>query len=217
VDCVTAPEINVQLERRERICKPMANKMTAQPYRTARHSGHHWALHLVEGMILILLGCLAVFVPFGLGIAMFGWLFLIGGITGLITTLVMQHSTGFWWSMLSAVLAIAIGTVVFAVPEFAIIGFPLLLMAFLALEGGATIMFALEHRRELSKRWGWMLASGIIDLSLAAFIVIGLPGTAPWALGLILAVNLIFGGGALIGMALAARERQLKEQLDEGI
>jgi uncharacterized membrane protein HdeD (DUF308 family) len=186
--------------------------MTTGRYRRVRASGadssrrHHWQLQLIEGIILILLGFVAVFVPFGLGIALFGWLFLIGGATGLITTLVMRHAPGFWWSLLSAVLAIGIGTAIFVIPEFAIVGFPLLLMAFLVLEGLVTVMLALEHWRELSGRWGWMLASGIVDLSLAAFIMIGLPATAAWALGLILAVNLIFGGGAMIGMALAARE-----------
>jgi len=81
------------------------------------------------------------------------------------------------------------------------------LIVFLVLEGIITIMFALEHRRELSGRWGWMLASGIVDLLLAAAILIGLPGTADWAMGLIVGVNLLFGGAALIGMALAARPR----------
>ena len=85
-------------------------------------------------------------------------------------------------------------------------------MAFLLLEGVVTVMLALEHWRELTGRWGWMLASGIVDLSLAAFIIVGLPATAAWALGLILAVNLIFGGGAMIGMALAAREYATQER-----
>jgi uncharacterized membrane protein HdeD (DUF308 family) len=66
-------------------------------------------------------------------------------------------------------------------------------------------MFALEHKRELSGRWGWMLASGIIDLILAAIIIAGLPGTAAWALGLLVGINLLIGGAALIGMALHAR------------
>jgi uncharacterized membrane protein HdeD (DUF308 family) len=92
-------------------------------------------------------------------------------------------------------------------PDLAIAGFPLLLMVFLILEGIVTVMLALEHWRDLSGRWGWLLASGIVDLSLAAFIVIGLPATAAWTFGLILAVNLIFGGGAMIGMALAARDQ----------
>jgi uncharacterized membrane protein HdeD (DUF308 family) len=50
-----------------------------------------------------------------------------------------------------------------------------------------------------------MLVSGIIDLILAGIIFAGLPGTAIWALGLLVGINMVFGGVALIGMALAAR------------
>ena len=177
----------------------------------ARSRPHrHWKLELVEGTILVVLGCVAGFVPFGFGIAIFMWLMVIGGITGLITTLVMRKAPGFWWSLASAILAIGIATVMFAVPELAIVGLPLLLICFLVLEAIVTVMLALEHWRHLSSRWGWMLASGLVDLSLAMFIVVGLPATAAWALGLILAVNLIFGGGAMIGMALAARGRRAR-------
>jgi len=165
----------------------------------------HWKLQLGEGLVLVLLGIPAVFVPFRIGIALLVWLLLIGGIVGLISTVVMHRATGFWWSLLSAVLAVGIALFVFAMPEFAFVGFPMLLMAFLLAEGVVTIMFALEHWRDRSPRWNWMLASGIVDLCLAAFIILGLPRTATWALGLILAVNLIFGGAAMIGMALAAR------------
>jgi uncharacterized membrane protein HdeD (DUF308 family) len=72
-------------------------------------------------------------------------------------------------------------------------------------EGIASIMYAIEHRNQLSGRWGWMLISGIIDLILAGIIFAGLPGTAVWALGLLVGINMVFGGAALIGMALAAR------------
>jgi uncharacterized membrane protein HdeD (DUF308 family) len=51
-----------------------------------------------------------------------------------------------------------------------------------------------------------MLASGIVDLILAAIIFAGLPGTAAWALGLLVGINMIFGGSALVVMALHARE-----------
>jgi uncharacterized membrane protein HdeD (DUF308 family) len=51
-----------------------------------------------------------------------------------------------------------------------------------------------------------MLASGIIDLILATIIFAGLPGTAAWALGLLVGINMVFGGSALIAMALHARE-----------
>jgi uncharacterized membrane protein HdeD (DUF308 family) len=50
-----------------------------------------------------------------------------------------------------------------------------------------------------------MLASGIIDLALAIMIFAGLPSTAAWAVGLLVGINMIFGGAALIAMALHAR------------
>ena len=66
-------------------------------------------------------------------------------------------------------------------------------------------MYALEHRTGLSGRWGWMLASGILDIVLGVLLILGLPGTALWAIGLLLGLNLLFGGWALILMALHAR------------
>ena len=51
-----------------------------------------------------------------------------------------------------------------------------------------------------------MLVSGIVDLILAAVIFAGLPGTAAWAIGLLVGINMVFGGAALIAMALHARD-----------
>jgi uncharacterized membrane protein HdeD (DUF308 family) len=79
------------------------------------------------------------------------------------------------------------------------------LIAFLFVEGIVTILYALEHRAAISGRWGWMLASGIIDVGLGVLLLAGLPGTALWALGLLVGINLLFGGWALILMALDAR------------
>jgi uncharacterized membrane protein HdeD (DUF308 family) len=78
--------------------------------------------------------------------------------------------------------------------------------AYFLAEGVATIMYALQHRRELSERWSWMLVAGIMDLLIAFFIIAGLPGSALWAVGLLVGINLLFGGASLIGMALAARK-----------
>jgi uncharacterized membrane protein HdeD (DUF308 family) len=77
---------------------------------------------------------------------------------------------------------------------------------FLVLEGIVSILYALQHKRELSGRWLMMLFSGVVDLLLAGIIFAGLPGTAAWAIGLLVGVNLVFGGAALIAMALHARD-----------
>jgi uncharacterized membrane protein HdeD (DUF308 family) len=78
--------------------------------------------------------------------------------------------------------------------------------AYFLAEGVTTIMYALEHRRELSDRWSWLLVSGIVDIVLAGIIISGLPGSALWAIGLLVGINLVFGDATLIGMALAARK-----------
>jgi uncharacterized membrane protein HdeD (DUF308 family) len=135
-----------------------------------------------------------------------GWLFLISGIVGLITTFRMRLAPGFWWSLVSAILGIAVGIVLLLWPLSGVLSLTLVLIVFFVIEGVASIMFALEHKRELSGRWGWMLASGIIDLIMAAIIFAGLPGTAVWAIGMLVGINMVFGGSALIAMALHARE-----------
>jgi hypothetical protein len=100
------------------------------------------------------------------------------------------------------------GLVLLAWPVGGAVSLTLVLIVFFLIEGIASIMYALEHRQQLSGRWGWMLASGIVDLILAAMIFAGLPGTAAWALGLLVGINMLFGGSALVAMALHARARR---------
>jgi uncharacterized membrane protein HdeD (DUF308 family) len=57
----------------------------------------------------------------------------------------------------------------------------------------------------LSERWSWLLVSGLMDILIAGVIISGLPGSALWAIGLLVGINMLFGGATLIGMALAAR------------
>ena len=168
----------------------------------------HWKLFLIEGIILVILGILAILVPPLATIAvtiLIGWLFLISGVAGLITTFGARHAPGFWWSLLSALLGIAAGLVLLVWPLSGAVSLTLLLIVFFIIEGVLSIMYAVEHKRELTGQWGWMLVSGIIDLILAAMIWGGLPSTAAWALGLLVGINMLFGGSAMIAMAMHAR------------
>jgi uncharacterized membrane protein HdeD (DUF308 family) len=176
---------------------------------TVANSLHaHWRLFLTEGIVLFILGILAIVVPPIATIALevlVGWLLLMSGIVGLIATLRMRSAPGFWWSLLSAVLGIVAGIVLLRWPLSGALSLTLILTVFLTLEGMISILYALEHKRELSGRWAMMLFSGVIDLFLAGIIFAGLPGTAAWAIGLLIGINLVFGGSALIAMALHAR------------
>jgi uncharacterized membrane protein HdeD (DUF308 family) len=169
----------------------------------------HWKLYLFEGALLLVLGVVAVIVPPLATLAvtiLFGWLFLISGVMGLLTSFWMRAAPGFWWSLISAALGVVVGGLLLAQPITGAISLTLLLIAFFAVEGIVSIMFALDHKRELSGQWGWMLASGVVDLVLSVILLAGLPGTAAWALGLLVGINMVFGGIALIAMALHARK-----------
>jgi uncharacterized membrane protein HdeD (DUF308 family) len=168
----------------------------------------HWGLFLLEGILLIVLGSLAVLVPAVASVAatiVFGWILLLSGVVGLIATLRARHAPGFGWSLLSAIVGIAAGLILLAMPVQGTLSLTAVLIAFLFLEGVASILYAFEHRKGSSGRWSWMLASGIVDLVLGTILLAGLPGTAVWALGLLIGINMIFGGWALVWMALHAR------------
>ncbi|MDO8980703.1 MAG: HdeD family acid-resistance protein [Afipia sp.] len=169
----------------------------------------NWKAFLIEGIVLVILGMAAIAIPLLASIAVtifLGWLFLISGAVGLYLTFTTRDMPGFWWSLLSAALALAAGIILIVQPVAATLTLTIVVSAYFIAEGITTIMYALAHRRELSGRWGWLLVSGIVDLVVAALIIAGLPGSAAWAIGLLVGINLVFGGTSLIGMALAARK-----------
>lgn len=168
----------------------------------------HWLLFLVEGIILLGLGLAAIVLPLIATVAIaiiVGWLLLLSGVVGLIASYRMRRAPGVWWSLLSAILGIAAGFVLLRWPLSGALSLTIILTVFFVIEGVASIFYALEHKRELSGRWSGMLISGVIDVLLAGFILLGLPGTAGWAIGLLVGINMVFGGAAIIAMALHAR------------
>jgi uncharacterized membrane protein HdeD (DUF308 family) len=80
------------------------------------------------------------------------------------------------------------------------------LSAFFIIDGVFMIALALSHRRELSAKWEWILVNGVIDLFFAGVVVSGLPGTFLWAFGLLVGIDMMFGGAALAAMALGGRK-----------
>ncbi|PPQ20591.1 hypothetical protein CV770_04255 [Bradyrhizobium sp. AC87j1] len=168
----------------------------------------HWKAFLFEGILLAILGVAALILPplASLAIAIFlGWMFLISGIGGLIVTYWARSTPGFWWSLISAALAVLAGMLLLARPMQAVLTLTIVVGAYFLAEGVATMMYALEHRRELIGRWSWLLISGLVDIAISFMVITGLPSSAEWAIGVLVGINLLFGGASLIGLALAAR------------
>jgi uncharacterized membrane protein HdeD (DUF308 family) len=172
----------------------------------------HWKAFLIEGIVLAILGLAAMIVPplASLAVTIFlGWMFMVSGAMGLVVTYWARAMPGFWWSLISAALAVLAGLILLSRPMQGVLTLTIIVGAYFVAEGVATIMYSLEHRRELSGRWSWLLVAGLMDILIAFFIIAGLPGSAGWAIGLLVGINLLFGGATLIGMALAARNAAL--------
>src|SRR5436305_4251730 len=156
----------------------------------------HWKAFLIEGILLVILGLAAMIVPplASLAVTIFlGLMFLISGVAGLIVTFWARQMPGFWWSLFSAALAVLAGLVLLARPMQGVLTLTVVVGAYFLAEGVATIMYALEHRRELSERWSWILVAGLMDILISFLIIAGLPGSAEWASGLLIGTNLLIG------------------------
>jgi uncharacterized membrane protein HdeD (DUF308 family) len=175
-----------------------------------RRSIHdHWGLFLAEGVVLVVLGLAAIALPPVAGLAttvILSWLLLVAGLVGLFSTLRAKEAPGFVWSLLSSVAALAAGVVLLWNPLAGLVTLTFVLTAYFVVDGVLMIVLALSHKSELSGRWEWMLVNGIIDIVLAAIVITGMPGTLVWVLGLLVGIDLLFGGATLIAMALQARQ-----------
>jgi uncharacterized membrane protein HdeD (DUF308 family) len=167
----------------------------------------HWKLVLAQGIVMMVLGFLAVAEPNVATIAVgifVGWLFFIGGIFRALSVWQSRGMPGFAWSMLTALLAIVLGLILIFQPLAGVLTLTMVLIAFFILEGITAIVLAVQHREHL-RSWGWVLFSGIVDLLLAFLIWDGWPSSADWAIGLLVGINMVFFGLSLVMTALAAR------------
>ena len=171
--------------------------------------GAHWRLMMFQGVVMIILGVLAVAAPVIATIAIdiyVGWLFLFSGVIGLIALFSSHHIPAFLWTLITAALSIALGILLIWKPVEGALSLTFVLTAFFLVEGVFQIATSLVYRDSLPGTWGWMLASGVSDLLLVAIIVLGWPATGIWVLGLLVGINLFMSGWAIVMMAFAGRQ-----------
>jgi len=168
----------------------------------------HWNMFLAQGAIMIILGALAIVWPEISTLAAsvyIGMVFLLAGLAGFVIMALAPTVSAFLWSLLTAVLALMVGVLLLWHPVAGAVSLTLVLVAFFVVEGVAQTAVSIAYRAAFPESWGWMLFSGIADLILAGLIVAGWPGSARWALGLIVGVNLITSGAATTMVAVSAR------------
>jgi len=170
----------------------------------------HSTWFTIYGVVLALLGAAAIIMP---GVAtlaatiLLGWLLLASGVIALIAVFSAGTSApGFWWNLLTAIVYLLAGASLLWSPIAGVITLTIFLAAYFLATGVTKLIAAIGYRRDIPGAWGWVLFSAIVDIALALLIFTGLPGSAVWVLGLMVGINLLMGGIALIVAANCTRK-----------
>lgn len=157
------------------------------------------------GIVLIVLGVLAILFPLVFSIAaktLLGWIFLLTGAAMLYLAFQAKGWRSGLWTGLIAVMHIALGVYLGLFALTGLIGLTFLMGLMFLVQGAFECMISLQHRPK--KGWGWLALNGVVTLLLGILLIAGLPGTALWAIGLFLGINFLSSGIALMALSKAA-------------
>ena len=157
------------------------------------------------GIVLIVLGVLAILFPVVSSIAakaMLGWMFLLTGAVLLYHAFQAKAWQSAIWSGLIAVMHIALGVYLGFFALTGLVGLTLLMGVVFAAQGAIEAVIALQHRPKTG--WGWLMFNAVATILLAVLLIAGLPGTALWAIGIVLGVNFLTSGIAFVALSRAA-------------
>jgi len=165
----------------------------------------NWGWILALGTILIVVGTIAVAMPFVASLASavaFGALLLLAGITQLVGAFWTRDWSGFFLSLLMGVLYLVLGVLFLRDPGDALLAMTLLLACVLMVGGLFRIIGSLMYQ---FPHWGWTLAGGIINLILGIMIWQQWPISGLWVIGLFVGIDLIFTGWTWVMLSLAVK------------
>ncbi len=166
-----------------------------------------WSLYLVWGILLTILGILAIgasVLTTIVSIFVLGLLLLIAAIVLFIDTFAFWWGkwNGFFLHLILALLYCIVGIMIIKQPVAASISLTLLLGIFYVIIGLYRIFMSSGIR---SPRWGWILFNGIISLLLGILILASWPASGLFIIGIFIGIDLLFSGWTFIMASLAAR------------
>lgn len=179
------------------------NPLTEVSVEITQRISEHKGWYIFQGIVFVIAGILAIILPsvtaIGFGI-LIGVLLLVSGFIQAIASL---SSKSHWWTLVSALLSLVVGTLMVFNPVAGTVALATILAIFLVLEGITELFLAFQFKPV--KNWGWLLLSGLISLLLAFIVFAGWPGASLVVLGIIIGINLLLYGMALLAITKAAK------------
>lgn len=170
------------------------------------HIGQKWKWLLGLGILLVVLGMIAIGASVFVTLAtmvFIGSLMLIAGLLQSIHAISMRRWSGFYIDLMAGVLNTVIGFVMVAHPGATATALTLIIAVLLILGGVFRILTGLlvSYQNRI-----WLLIHGFINLLLAYTILADWPLSGLWVIGLFIGIDMIFNGWSLIMLGLVVRK-----------
>jgi len=167
------------------------------------HSSWGWLVALGIGLILLGTICVigevtATFVT----VLAFGWLLIGGAVLSLIQAFRAHNWSGLFLYLLSALLRGVAGYLLIRYPITGEMSLTLVL-ASLFIVGG--LFRAIGAGALQFPQWGWAAFSGIVSVALGIMLLMQLPASSPWFIGLAIGIEFILDGASWIALGTALR------------
>jgi uncharacterized membrane protein HdeD (DUF308 family) len=164
-----------------------------------------WGWLLALGIGLIILGAIALVVPFVTtltSVVVFGWTVFFGGAFEIAAAFGTKGWSGILLHLLSGILGLVVGAILFLHPGAGALALTLLLASLFLVGGLFRVAAAVTLR---FPRWGWAVASGLVTTALGFIVWSGWPLSALWLIGTFVAIELLCRGLAWVMFAFAVR------------
>jgi uncharacterized membrane protein HdeD (DUF308 family) len=161
---------------------------------------------MIAGVLEVILGAVAIIVPAVASVAtaiFIGWVLVVASGFYAWDAFSVRHRGRMALRLILAVLTFAAGVYLLVAPLDGVFTLTVMLVIWFAATGTARLVMGLAELGTPGA--GWLAANGAMSLILAILIAVQLPSSAAWAIGLLVGINLLFSGTALIALARALK------------
>ena len=154
------------------------------------------------GIALLVLGVLSLFLPSltALAVEVFvAWFLVVSGAMGLVTAWYMRRHGLLRMAVIPFVM-LAIGLIFLVRPDIGVRTLAIAIACAFLIQGAVTLAAGLLLRRHLGTG-GIALASGAVSILLGLAAFAGWPSNAGWLIGIVVGVNLLCSGTALVAVS----------------
>jgi uncharacterized membrane protein HdeD (DUF308 family) len=158
-------------------------------------------------VVMILLGLLAVILPLATRIAVsviVAWIVLLSGLAYVVSAVADRNAGAFIWRLLIGLVYITGGSYLAFHPQIALETLALLVGVIFTIESILEFVTFFQFRVYAGSVWA--LFDGLATLLMAFLIVFPWPNSSSWVIGIILGINLMTTGFAVLIYSLAARK-----------